>query len=174
MCTLKGWCWLSVVCLLSACGWQLQGMHRIPERILPLYLDLTDIHSPFAEALAERLHRAGVNVTDDRTRAQAVLYVSTDNTGHRVSTVSALNEPQQYEVYYDVQYRLATRAPDATDLLETQSLNATRIMSYDKTLALSKQREELFLRTTLAEELADQVMRRLSMLPQAETVPGAE
>jgi outer membrane lipopolysaccharide assembly protein LptE/RlpB len=39
-------------------------------------------------------------------------------------------------------------------------------MSYDKTLALAKQREEMFLRDTLAAELADQLMRRLSALPK--------
>jgi len=47
--------WLSLAGLLSACGWQLQGVHRVPEYVAPLYLELTDIHSPFAESLLQRL-----------------------------------------------------------------------------------------------------------------------
>ena len=188
---LRTGCWLSIMWLLSACGWHLQGMYRVPEYVVPLYLDLTDIHSPFAESLREHLHRAGISVTEDRNRASAVLRVSTDDSSHKVSSVSALNEPQQYEVYYKVEYRLDKRAPDAPNtisatsttstvkagsinLLTLQTLNSTRTMTYDKTLALAKQREEQFLRATLATELADQVMRRLSMLPPSEPVPSAE
>lgn len=181
---LRAGCWLSMVWLLSACGWHLQGMHRVPEYVVPLYLDLTDIHSPFAESLRERLRRAGISLADDRNGARAVLHVSTDDSGHRVSSVSALNEPQQFEVYYKVEYRLDTRATSTVNaspatagsinLLTLQTLNSARTMTYDKTLALAKQREEQFLRATLAEELADQVMRRLSMLPPGEPVPAAE
>jgi LPS-assembly lipoprotein len=170
---LRACCWLSIA-LLTGCGWQLQGMHRIPENVVPLYLDLTDIHSPFAESLTQRLQQAGVDLTDDRNRAQAILRVNKDSSGHRVSSVSALNEPQQYDVYYEVEYRLDTRAPGSTNLLAPQTLNAARIMTYDKNLGLAKQREELFLRDTLATELADEVMRKLSMLPHGEPVPATE
>jgi len=159
--------------LLAGCGWQLQGMHRVPEYVTPLYLDLTDIHSPFAEALQQRLMRAGVAVTDDRTKAQATLRVSIDNSSHRVSSVSAFNEPQQYEVFYDVEYSLESHTPGIATLLPKQKVGATRTMSYDKTLALAKEREEKFLRTTLADDLADQLMRRLSLLPK-EPVAAAQ
>jgi LPS-assembly lipoprotein len=158
-------CWLSIG-LLSACGWQLQGIHRVPEYVAPLYLALTDIHSPFAESLRQRLTQAGVTVTDDLNSAQTVLRVTVDTSNHRVSSVSAFNEPQQYEVYYDVEYGLDSRAPVAATLLPKQKVSAARTMSYDKTLALAKQREEMFLRDTLAAELADQLMRRLSALPK--------
>lgn len=155
---------------MSACGWQLQGARRIPESLSPLYLDLTDAHSAFAESLTRRLRDAGVNVTDERSQAQAILRVSGDAGGHTVSSVSALNEPQQFEVYYNVEYRLDRGGGDSANLLAPQALSATRTMSYDKTLALAKQREELSLRDTLAADLADQVMRRLSLLGSA-TMP---
>lgn len=157
-------CWVTLCCLLlSACGWQLQGARRVPESLSPLYLDLSDEHSPFAQSLQQRLREAGVSVTTDRGRAQAILRVSNDAGGHNVSSVSALNEPQQYEVFYTVDYRLD--GPGAsTSLLPPQAISAARTMSYDKTLALAKLREELALRDTLAAELADQVLRRLSML----------
>jgi len=158
--------WLPLFCmLLSACGWQLQGAHRIPEEVTPLYLDLADRHSPFAEALQQRLRTAGVSVTRDRQQAKAILSVSRDDNGHHVSSVSALNEPQQYEVYYNVVYRLDRQA---NNLLAPQTLNGSRTMTYDKLLALAKQREEWSLRDRLAEELADQVLRRLSMLPRTD------
>lgn len=157
---------MMLMTVLSACGWQLQGIHRVPEYVAPLYLDLTDIHSPFAESLRERLLQAGVTVTEDRARAQAVLHVTFDNSSHRVSSVSAFNEPQQFEVFYNVEYSLERHGPSTITLLPKQALGSSRTMSYDKTLALAKQREEIFLRATLATELVDQVMRRLSLLPR--------
>lgn len=155
---------LMVSCLLSGCGWQLQGALRVPENLSPLYLDLVDIHSLFAQALEQRLNAAGVNVTHDRNQAHAALRIIKDDGGHHVSSVSALNEPQQYEVYYNIEYRLDRILPESTNVLAPQALASSRTMSYDKTLALAKQREELALRDTLAGELADQVMRRLGML----------
>lgn len=155
---------------LSACGWQLQGARRVPEHLSPLYLDLSDEHSPFAQVLSQRLREAGVNVTADRSRAQAVLSVGNDAGGHNVSSVSALNEPQQYEVFYNVSYRLDLQDAGKVNVLPPQALGASRTMSYDKTLALAKLREERALRDMLAAELADQVLRRLSMLPDSQSV----
>jgi len=75
-------------------------------------------------------------------------------------------------VFYNVDYRLDPR-DDSTNLLPPQALGASRTMSYDKTLALAKMREERALRDQLAAELADQVMRRLSMLPGSGGVPAS-
>lgn len=150
--------------LLTACGWQLQGAHRIPEFVVPLYLELDDAHSPFARALTERLQQAGVTVAQERAQGQTVLKVTRDLSGHHVSSVSALNEPQQYEVFYNIQYQVDSVTQGVGNLLPSQPINTSRTMSYDKTLALAKQREELAIRDTLAGEIADQVMRRLSMI----------
>ena len=161
-------CCVAVALLLSGCGWQLQGAHRVPEYVEPLYLELVDQHSDFAEALTRRLQLSGVNVTADRNLAQTVLNVTLDSTGQHVASVSALNEPQQYEVYYNVDYRLDRKGAQSSNLLPAQSIDLSRTMTYDKTLALAKQREQLALRATLAEEIADQIMRRLSLLPRNE------
>lgn len=157
-------CLMILVALLAGCGWQLQGAQRVPEQLVPLYLDLDDLHSAFAKALTERLRIAAVPVTTQRSQAQAILRISRDSSGHHVTSVSALNEPQQYEVYYTIEYRL-DQAQGAGNLLPPQAVNVSRTMSYDKTLILAKQREELALRDRLAEEIADQVLRRLSRVP---------
>ncbi|MGC3979925.1 MAG: LPS assembly lipoprotein LptE [Steroidobacteraceae bacterium] len=160
--------------LLISCGWQLQGARRIPETLSPLYLDLTDTHSDFAQALRARLRRAGVNVSEQRGQAQAILRISTDTSGHHVSSVSALNEPVQYEVYYNIEYRLDRVAlngvGEAGNVLPPQALGQSTTMSYDKTLALAKQREELSLRERLADDLAAQVLRRIGLLSNESTV----
>jgi LPS-assembly lipoprotein len=78
-----------------------------------------------------------------------------------VLSVSALNQPNEYEVTYTV--RFAVRAGDK-ELLPAQDVSATRTYSFDERLLLAKDREEEILRQDMARDLADMVMRRLSSL----------
>ena len=49
-------------------------------------------------------------------------------------------------------------------MLETQSLELTRNMSFDDTQVLAKDREEAMLRDAMARDLATLVLRRMSSI----------
>jgi LPS-assembly lipoprotein len=76
-------------------------------------------------------------------------------------SVSALNQPNEYEVTYTV--RFAVTAGDK-ELLPAQEVSATRTYSFDERQLLAKGHEEDILRQDMARDLADLVMRRLSSL----------
>jgi LPS-assembly lipoprotein len=163
---------LLVTVVVSACGWHLQTLRPLPVTLLPVYVDLSDSQSPFARSLQRSLQSAGVQTTKEITTAASVLTVSKDESGRQVTSISALNQPQQYQIYYRVDYRFErrdqqTQAPTSgfIGLIPIQSLNAARTMSYDITLALAKQREELLIAEELANELTQSVLRRLNALP---------
>jgi len=79
----------------------------------------------------------------------------------RVLSVSATNQPNQYEVTYTVGFSVS--AADK-ELLAPQELTATRTYSFDERLLLAKNHEEEILRQDMARDLADMVMRRLASL----------
>ena len=165
---MRRWLLIAGVMLLGGCGWQLQGARHIDAALLPVYLDLQDDHSMFAQALQQQFRLSGMPVVTDATLAHSTLVVTTDDSGHHVVSVSALNEPQQYEVYYTVSYRLIQhRGEQADTLLSVQAMTLTNTMSYDKTVALAKQREESVLVRQLAEEQALQLLRRLQVVKSA-------
>jgi outer membrane lipopolysaccharide assembly protein LptE/RlpB len=79
----------------------------------------------------------------------------------RVVSVSASNQPNQYEITYTV--RVSVTAGEK-DLLPAQDVIETRTYSFSEPLLLAKGHEEDVLREDMARALADRVMRLLSQL----------
>lgn len=151
----------SVIFLASGCGWQLQGRARLPEVVQVAYIDSEDAHSDFTRALQDSLRVSGARVVDDSEDARAVIRVHRDDSGQRVLSVSVRNTPEEYEVFYTVEYSITA---GKEELLERQTLELTRDYSYDPSAVLAKQREQALLREALARELASQVVRRMAAL----------
>jgi len=147
--------------LVSACGWRLQGTARLPEVMSATYVDTTDRYSDFNRVLRESLEASGVRLVADRSDASAIVRIRKDTSGQRVLSVSARNTPEEYEVYYAIEYSVESQTGE---LIEPQKLELTRDYSYDTTAVLAKQREQAILREALARDLAGLVIRRMASL----------
>jgi LPS-assembly lipoprotein len=152
---------LCVALTLAACGWRLQGTAKLAPSMSVIYVDAEDRYTEFNRALRERLRASGAKVTERRADATAVILISKDQSGQRVLSVSGRNTPEEYEVFYAVEYSVAS---GGAELIQAQPLELTRDYSYDTTAVLAKQREQGILRAALAEDLAAQVLRRLASL----------
>jgi LPS-assembly lipoprotein len=157
------WAWVGMVAalLLSGCGWRLQGTTRLPEIMSVTYVDTTDRYTDFNRVLRESLEASGARVAGDRSQATAIVRIRKDESGQRVLSVSARNTPEEYEVFYTVEY--SVESPTG-ELISPQKLELTRDYSYDETAVLAKQREQGVLREALARDLAGLVIRRLASL----------
>lgn len=145
----------------SACGWRLQGTARLPEVMSVTYVDTEDRYTDFNRMLRESLEASGSRLATDRVQATAVVRIRKDESGQRVLSVSARNTPEEYEVFYAVEY--SVESPTG-ELIGPQKLEVTRDYSYDTTAVLAKQREQAILREALARDLAGLVIRRLASL----------
>jgi len=152
---------LAAILGVSGCGWRLQGIQRLPAAMSITYVDAADRYSDFNRALRESLNAAGAQLVEDRTQARATIRVRRDESGQRVLSVSARNRPEEYEVYYVVEYSVEGVNGE---LLGVQMLERKRDYRYDEAALLAKQREQAVLRDALARELAGLVMRRLAAL----------
>jgi LPS-assembly lipoprotein len=158
--TLRALLVLSIL-LLHGCGWQLQGATRLPETVAVTYIDTEDRYTDFHRALRDSLAAAGVRVTENSHDATAIVKVIKDTTGQRVLSVSARNTPEEYEVFYEVEYSVAS---PSQELIAPQKLELTRDYSFDEKAVLAKQREQGVLRESLARDLAALVVRRMAAL----------
>jgi LPS-assembly lipoprotein len=145
----------------DGCGWRLQGTERLPSAMSLTYVDAADRYSDFNRALRESLTAAGAQLVNDSTQARAIIRVRRDESGQRVLSVSARNRPEEFEVFYIVEYSVEGTSGE---LLELQMLERKRDYSYDEAALLAKQREQAVLREALARELAGLVLRRLAAL----------
>jgi LPS-assembly lipoprotein len=153
----------------AGCGFKLQGAGLLPESARRVYIATPDELTPFAVELRRAVERAGGTMVQAAGAAETVVRVQRDRTGKRVLSVSARNTPQEYEVFYTVEY---TVDRGGREVLETQVLELIRNLSFEESQLLAKDREESILRDAMARDLAMLVVRRLESLP-TEPVPAA-
>lgn len=125
------------------------------------YVDTQDRYTDFNRALRDSLRASGAQLAADKRDATAIVRIHEDVSGQRVLTVSARNTPEEYQVFYVVEYSVSDQTGE---LIEPQRVELTREYSYDETAVLAKQKEQAILREALARDLAGLVIRRLSAL----------
>jgi len=119
--------------------------------------------------LLRGLERAGARRAASAGEADAVVRVTGEKTGRRVLSVSARNTPQEYEIYYVVEYAIDV---GGKEVVPPQRLEFTRNISFEESQLLAKDREEAILREAMARDLADLVLRRLESLPPVQSDPS--
>ena len=147
--------------MLASCGWRLQGTTRLPEVLATAYVETKDPYTDFNRALRESLIASGANLVTDKSLATAVVRIRRDVSGQRVLSVSSRNTPEEYEVYYSVEYSVDG---GGRELIAPDTLELRRDYSYDERAVLAKQREQLLLREALARDIAGLIVRRLAAL----------
>jgi LPS-assembly lipoprotein len=151
----------AVAVFLGACGFHLQGHTPLPALVKTPFVEAPDRQSDFVASLRHELLTNGAQLMPDKGKASAVISVLQDQMVRRVVSVSASNQPNQYEITYTV--RVSVTAGDK-ELLPAQDVIETRTYSFSEPLLLAKGHEEDVLREDMARALADRVMRLLSQL----------
>ena len=146
----------------AGCGFRLQGAETLPPGARLVYVATPDELTPFAVELRRAIERAGGAIARSSREAEAVVRIRRDRSGRRVLSVSARNTPQEYEIYYDVEY---TVDREGREVIEPQPLELLRNLSFEESQLLAKDREEAILREAMARDLAMLVVRRLESLP---------
>jgi LPS-assembly lipoprotein len=152
---------LGAVLLQAACGFHLQGHTPLPAAVKAPYLETQDRQSAFVASLRHTLLSNGAQLANAKDQSSAVVQIIKENYKKRVLSVSATNQPNEYEITYTITF--AVTAGDK-ELLPQQDMSATRTYSFDERLLLAKGHEEDLLRADMARDLADRVMRRLASL----------
>ena len=147
--------------LCSGCGFHLQGHVPLPDSVKTPYVEAPDRQSDFVQSLRRALLSSGAHLAREKGQASAVVSIVRDSVTRRVLSVSATNQPNQYEVTYTVTFVVTA---GERELLPAQEVSATRSYSFDERLLLAKGHEEDILRADMAHDLADMVMRRLASL----------
>ena len=145
----------------SGCGFQASNTVKLPQSVQSIYIESADRFSPFYREFNQIMRTRGIELSRNATDADAVLRIYRDETGQRVTSVSAQNKPRQFEVYYTVNYAVLI---DGDMALEQQTVTALRSYTYDETQVLGKALEEDSLRQALAEDLVGRIVRRMGTL----------
>ena len=158
------------IAILTGCGFHLQGASRLPDDSRRVHIATSDELTPFAVEVRRAIERSGGTIASGAAAADLVLRIERDRSGRRVLSVSARNTPQEYEIYYDVEYTVDRKGQQ---VIERQPLELIRNLSFEDSQLLAKDREEAVLRDAMARDLAMLVVRRLESLPEAAAASAA-
>ncbi len=150
----------AVLCaaLVEGCGFALQGAEPLPSAMARTYLETDEPRSEFYASLREALRRRGAEIVERPEDATSILRILEDSTDERVMSVTARNVPREYEIYYAVTFSLEA---GGEELIQPESIVATRVYAWNENELLGKTAEERILRQALAEDLARRVLRRI-------------
>jgi LPS-assembly lipoprotein len=104
---------------------------------------------------------SGAHPVEQKDKASVVVNIIKDEVVRRTLSVSAQNQPDEYEVTYTVRFSVTE---GDQELLAPTDISNVRSFAFSEQLLLAKNREELILRQDMAHDLADMVMRRLARL----------
>jgi len=147
--------------VLSGCGFHLQGHTPLPDVVRLPYVQTSDRQSEFVISLQRAMIGSGAHPVEVKSRASVVVAILKDDVVRRTLSVSAQNQPDEYELTYNV--RFSVTAGDK-ELLPPTDISNVRSFAFSEQLLLAKNHEEMILRQDMAHDLADMVMRRLASL----------
>jgi len=151
-------CSITFLFLLNACGFHLQSKLDFPPELQRLRLEVQGPYTQFARRLETHLEQNGVNVVTSPTGA-AILEVPLNATRKEIQSIGDNARVREFLVRHTVQFRLLDS--EGTELIPLQTIEQSRVYSFDEQDILSAEREDEFLRKDLADSLARMVVRRL-------------
>ncbi|MEX8497186.1 MAG: LPS assembly lipoprotein LptE [Leptothrix ochracea] len=151
---------------LSGCGFALKRPPELPFK--RIYLAGFAPLSPMADELRRQLRLSpGVQVVEEAGQADAILESLVD--AQEQVVVASTTAGQVRELTLRSRFRFRVRAMAGKELIPETELVLSRDMSYSETLALAKEAEKNLIHRTLQSDIAHQVLRRLAVLPHADS-----
>ena len=150
--------WVLLTILLSACGFQLQTRVELPPEMQQTQLAIQLPYSEFARRLEVHLEQNGVQVVDDGDDA-ALLEVPQNRVRREIQSIGDNARVREYMLRHTIQFQLLDS--NGKVMIPLQTMEQTRVYSFDQQDILSKEREDEFLRDDLSDALARMVVRRL-------------
>ncbi len=151
--------------LLTACGFHLRGLEKIPNNISHINLQ-TNIPAPYLwPALQEDLRNNGAILLsqDNLSQAQAILLIQSFSNSNQLLSSTGVAEAGLYQITSTVTFALLN--PDQNKnkiLLGPITLSAERQYSSNAMQVLSNQSIQTRLSKDMAHDLANQIIHRLA------------
>jgi LPS-assembly lipoprotein len=157
-----GVCLLAVFILttLAGCGFHLRGSDALPAEMSVTYIQIANPFSSLADDFADALRTHGVQVTEDRAAATAVLRIHENDRGREVLSVNTSGKVLEYQLWQVLRFSVATA--ENLPVVEQQTVTLQRAYLYRSADVLGSEREKEAVRSTLQKNLVNMAMLRIA------------
>lgn len=146
--------------VLSACGFHLRGMMDMPRWLNPMSVVIEHAHRDMGPYLIESLQSYSIAVKTDPAQAQYWLIIEQDNLQEQISSVSSNTTSRQYELNYQVQFKLTEAR--GREIIPSTHLTVTRQVTINNNRILGSNQEQTLLLNEMRRDAASQIIYRLS------------
>ena len=99
---------LTVLCLLTSCGFHLRGSYNLPPVMAHTYIEFSGaLDFELREEIGNALRSSNTNVVERKDDATAVITISKQRLERRTLAVNTQGQVQQYQLRYFIVYSLA-------------------------------------------------------------------
>jgi LPS-assembly lipoprotein len=149
---------LALALTLGACGFRFQGQAELPPEMAQTRIATADPYSQFVRRLTILLEQNGASVVSVPEGA-AVLEIPENIVRKDILSIGDTARIREYRIVHRVRFRLVDEQGEV--LVPAQTLERSRVISFDEQDILAATREEEYLREELADTLSRLVLRRL-------------
>ncbi|WP_347330885.1 LPS assembly lipoprotein LptE [Marinimicrobium locisalis] len=163
---------LTVLTLVTACGWQLRGTVALSSLTDTLHITGENAYGPLLTELRNRLQADDITLTDSPSEARYTLNIVQERTEKRVAALGTDALASAYELTLTAQFAVL----DQRGMPIANRLTSTITRSYNASAASagSSSQEEVLLLSEMREELAQQILRQLQAAISAAQAGGYE
>ena len=155
---------VSMLTVLSGCGFHLRGSAALPAGMSVTYIQTASPFSSLVDDFAEALGTHGVQVTEDRAAATAVLRIHENERERDVLSVNTSGKVLEYQLRQTIRFSVATA--ENLPVVEQQTVTLSRAYLYRSTDVLGSEREKDAVRSTLQKNLVNMAMLRIAAAPR--------
>ncbi len=142
---------------LSACGFQLRGTNLQGLEDTKIYVQSSGANI-LAKEVKKQLVDASINPVSSLSDADYVVNLSKETFNTKVLAVSPeTGKAEEYQVSYSAMLKISSTNGET----RTETVSATRDLTFDKGSVLGKVQEESILKKDIARQVASSVIRRL-------------
>ena len=149
---------LTLVSLLSACGFHLRGDYLLSDELQTLYVSSSDVHGELTRLVKQHLSRNQVKVLKHKNAQVPELRIMSDKLDRRTLSVFENGQVAEYELIYAVHYQLRFTDEEAQNF----HFELNRDYQDDPSLALAKSRELSLLLSEMRTSAADKILRDMA------------
>ncbi|HET9031708.1 MAG TPA: LPS assembly lipoprotein LptE [Dokdonella sp.] len=148
--------------LLSACGFHLREEVRLPTGMQRLAIQGVDALSPLGRDLRKALTRSGAQIVEGSAQPSAVLRIGNNTIRTDVLSIGGNARANEYTIRYHVEFDVVDAS--GTSMLSMQTLELSRVFTFDASQALGIAAEQDLLTNELQRDMVQAILRRLEVI----------
>lgn len=151
---------ITLLCLLTACGFVLRGPVSFPFQ--SIYVGLPENSSLSGELKRHIRANGNTMIESSASEADVILDVLSEAREKTILSLNSQGRVREFNLIYN--FRFQVRSKTGKQVLEPTTISLKRNVSFTENEVLAKEAEEALLYRDMQSDLVQQIMRRLSVI----------